>query len=493
MVIASDPNRLYISYHPWERYTPLELKIFPGHEARLLLTLGLFFGWLLSFPLYGPVLAAMASEPVSDVGSLAFWFVCAHAAGLLAGALLIRRQAPWRFMMLTGLALTIGLHLLLALLPMEAWPYLMPVLGPSAGLFILGWSHPYTGLLAPNRRLRLMAATIIVANLALLVSSILAHTLAPSVTFTFSLLLLLPIWPLVLGMEAAKTRSQTESGTQSVQSRSFYLLLGVVCLFFFGFYLNGGLLYNVVYTTFVELGQFSLFFRFIPYMIVLGGIWGLGDRVSRPALIYLSSSLLGLAFVTFAFLTATGAAYFVAEVLFQAAFAILDLFSWVILGDIAAFSHSRLVPHQIFGYGLAAMVSAIFMGQVVGERLLHAREEQGLLTALFAVIFITYLIIPWLKQRLEGWYSVAELVPPNQTVVGPPEQLVDQLASMEPLTAREKQIAALLLQGYSNREVAALLHISLNTLKTHVKNLYRKVGVVQKRELISMAARLKND
>lgn len=42
------------------------------------------------------------------------------------------------------------------------------------------------------------------------------------------------------------------------------------------------------------------------------------------------------------------------------------------------------------------------------------------------------------------------------------------------LTDREMEIWSLLRQDYSYQEIAASLHISLNTVKTHVKNIYAK-------------------
>ncbi|WP_250655851.1 helix-turn-helix transcriptional regulator [Alkalimarinus coralli] len=47
----------------------------------------------------------------------------------------------------------------------------------------------------------------------------------------------------------------------------------------------------------------------------------------------------------------------------------------------------------------------------------------------------------------------------------------------EPLTQREKEVLTLVTQGLSNKLIAENLHISLNTLKVHIRNLYGKMGV----------------
>jgi DNA-binding NarL/FixJ family response regulator len=52
-----------------------------------------------------------------------------------------------------------------------------------------------------------------------------------------------------------------------------------------------------------------------------------------------------------------------------------------------------------------------------------------------------------------------------------------------PLTAREADVLELLQGGRSNAEIAASLHVGVETIRTHVRNIYRKLGVNSRREL----------
>lgn len=45
------------------------------------------------------------------------------------------------------------------------------------------------------------------------------------------------------------------------------------------------------------------------------------------------------------------------------------------------------------------------------------------------------------------------------------------------LTSREAQILQLIARGCSNKQIAAALFISIETVKTHIKNMYRKLEV----------------
>lgn len=57
------------------------------------------------------------------------------------------------------------------------------------------------------------------------------------------------------------------------------------------------------------------------------------------------------------------------------------------------------------------------------------------------------------------------------------------------LTKREKQILSYLLSGKTNKEVALILDISLNTVNNHVANIYDKSGVKNRVELVNKFSR----
>ncbi|MEN0135265.1 MAG: helix-turn-helix transcriptional regulator [Rhodococcus sp. (in: high G+C Gram-positive bacteria)] len=56
---------------------------------------------------------------------------------------------------------------------------------------------------------------------------------------------------------------------------------------------------------------------------------------------------------------------------------------------------------------------------------------------------------------------------------------------LEPLTARERDVLALVLTGASNAAIAAGLVISVETVRSHVKRVLRKCGVANRAELIA--------
>src|SRR5258708_31269532 len=61
---------------------------------------------------------------------------------------------------------------------------------------------------------------------------------------------------------------------------------------------------------------------------------------------------------------------------------------------------------------------------------------------------------------------------------------------VENLSRREREILALLAQGYTGPEMAEKLTIALSSVRSHLKNLYGKLGVNSKRSALNRAAAL---
>ena len=91
----------------------------------------------------------------------------------------------------------------------------------------------------------------------------------------------------------------------------------------------------------------------------------------------------------------------------------------------------------------------------------------------------------YLSKTLPARELVAalEAVHSGETVVSEPPQRARSNAGLdwpgrrEGLTDREAEILALITQGKSNAEVAALTYLSPNTVKSYIRNVYRKIGV----------------
>lgn len=97
-------------------------------------------------------------------------------------------------------------------------------------------------------------------------------------------------------------------------------------------------------------------------------------------------------------------------------------------------------------------------------------------------------MIRQLSQLADG---VPALSPPVARRIMAHFQLTGPVATAdETLTDREKEVLALISRGMRNQEVSDLLALSANTVATHIKSIYRKLGISSRAEASWYAAML---
>ncbi|MEG0071198.1 MAG: response regulator transcription factor [Raoultibacter sp.] len=67
----------------------------------------------------------------------------------------------------------------------------------------------------------------------------------------------------------------------------------------------------------------------------------------------------------------------------------------------------------------------------------------------------------------------------------------DNASPYEVLSNRELEVLTALAKGYTNKEIADMLFISIKTVETHRTNIYAKLGIASRSELVSIALKHK--
>ena len=75
--------------------------------------------------------------------------------------------------------------------------------------------------------------------------------------------------------------------------------------------------------------------------------------------------------------------------------------------------------------------------------------------------------------------------PEEQTKIPKPESAI-----VEPLSAREVEVLQLIAEGLTNKEIAAKLYLSLNTVKVHTRNINGKLAVSSRTKAVARARAL---
>ena len=82
--------------------------------------------------------------------------------------------------------------------------------------------------------------------------------------------------------------------------------------------------------------------------------------------------------------------------------------------------------------------------------------------------------------------ALVQVLAKNPKTSGPFQELSDEAASRFSLTKREQQMATLIAQGMTNKEIAFALHISEATVRTHIYHLFQTVGAQSRIELLKI-------
>lgn len=83
-------------------------------------------------------------------------------------------------------------------------------------------------------------------------------------------------------------------------------------------------------------------------------------------------------------------------------------------------------------------------------------------------------------ERIHGGEVVVSPAPgKSRRTVG-----LDWPGRTEGLTDREAEIIALITQGKSNAEIAELMFLSMNTIKSYIRSSYRKIGVASRTQAV---------
>ena len=90
----------------------------------------------------------------------------------------------------------------------------------------------------------------------------------------------------------------------------------------------------------------------------------------------------------------------------------------------------------------------------------------------------------------EELVSAIERIHAGEVVVSPAAKRVRSLPQLDwpgrhhGLTDRESEILALITQGMSNADVAALTYLSANTVKSYIRSAYRKIGAESRTQAV---------
>ena len=181
-----------------------------------------------------------------------------------------------------------------------------------------------------------------------------------------------------------------------------------------------------------------------------------------------------------------------AAVLHAVFFTILAFLPVVAARTCPAKSAEQTVAVLVFG-------ASVFLSVGVSTFLAWLVYQEGVVnvtTLLVCALAITYaMLLAYFylqrqtrsRRRHEALIEEEQLILPAQAAPGESRrENVEKIASEYFLTAREVDVLLLLAKGYSQRGIAGKLDVSDNTVRTHMRNLYRKLQIHSRQDAIEL-------
>lgn len=452
-----------------------------GHSAALIL----IFGWILIYPMHGFLLHYLFE---SDAYLLGHVFAASHGLGLvILGLLPIYVLRSTLLVKLSGLAILI-FTFILTILPVNVFIQygICILLGFFSAYLVLIWASGFRFNKHPEITVGFaMAFTNIILGLV-------AFGYTKPETLPKVIASLTGLGPLFGAFYLARTKPMAEpqlSTTDPEKNKTIlYTFLGIAILSSFA-YFSGGLWYRAVLPLFYLktpqlIGIESFIYAFavlcLAFFSTRYSFYWVGTIGLSMLGVGLATSISGLdssleVTITFSFLAIGLGA--------------IDLFYWLILSKLSAF----LGYQKAFGLGLGV---SLFFITAPGLAIDTGILENPLLNPSLSVIgacllFLINPLLVFLLRSLSLFSAIEKItnIPILTTELAvtrddplPVTKLPEYVHS---LTKAEKKVYDLICKGHTDVEIANCLFISRHTVKFHVRNILKKAGFSNRKELLA--------
>ncbi len=146
----------------------------------------------------------------------------------------------------------------------------------------------------------------------------------------------------------------------------------------------------------------------------------------------------------------------------------------------------------LYGFSLALLFLLL---KFIEYRLLIIDHSFEIYAGTIALLFT--LLGVWLSRKIFSPKKETQIIEKEKIVekeifiTGTQPFVLNKKAFEETdLSARELEVLELIAKGLSNQEIASALFVSVNTIKTHVTNLFYKLEVTRRTQAVEKAKKL---
>ncbi len=344
--------------------------------------------------------------------------------------------------------------------------------GFGTGFLLVYWGKLYGSIDAKRASVRI-ALSLLIAIVTCLVTANL-ETIA-----TTAVVSALPLLSALLLYCANTTAARHAEGAEPCFAHfPFKLMVGLfACGLSFGFIMNLVLLTSgtVTYAMSAILVADAIVTLIIAVMTVAAR-QGINFRNAYWVIL----PLMGLGFLLLPLFSSTERliAFFFARL----GYSLFDVLIWIRLSSVSSESGSD-TTHIFCGFRLG-LDGGVILGNILGIMLYDfAFQHLSIISAVLVFLLIVILTITFNQKDIETSWG---LLKGSQDVLPRWKRACQNIADRHQLTKRETEIMILTAQGRSVSYIAECLVISTSTVQSHSKNLYRKLDIHSRQELITL-------
>lgn len=383
-----------------------------------------------------------------------------------------------------GMAVDLFLSILMLLRPEGSFFYaLSGLLGAASGQYCAALIYIFTFSFNPENKITIISFWVLSTYALALITAKLLKLLGIEFALLLSVILLVAAIVLIRRFKPEQLYS-ADAAPKYPYPKSLLAAFGLILAVY---YFIGYLSKNAIKTQIFSLddgvwawlansARFATFYLFYKF----------GKKSNLLTVIYLSLICNVLAYV-FGILPEPYA--LTANIFYGIAGALGVIFIYSLITDIAfKYSRNRHVLPVLILIANIAFITGYYCGLKAGVYF------QPKLLSLYGILLVLscglLTVLPWLFRSIGRELQIDFSILPETEAAASSinhARLLELNNSLEVgLTGRELEIAALLMERYDYQSIAGQMQISVNTLKVHVRNIYRKFKVTGRKELIRL-------
>ncbi len=437
----------------------------------------LFSSWMLGFLFQGQILFSLSKLYNYDFSFIAFLSGVGMFFGLVFSGFFVKSLNFAKKFFIGSNSFFLLLTILSFFPPSIFWKISVFVSSFLAGACVGAWGFLLKITTPKDERFKAVANMLILSNVLMILLNMLTVYVSVYIGLSFSMIMLLSASVL-----AFKIPVKTNDTALNMDNEKFSIKKHLTFLYIFIaiITINSGFMYHIVNPQFSHLEWLTSWYWALPYIAAILIMKVLSKKINKEYILYMGIAMMGISFIGFISFDRSILSYIFINTLMLGSFGVYDLFWWTILAEMLDLHNN---PAKVLGIGLSANILGILTGGLLCE-LFSIDSYSSILFAL-VVVCISFVLLPPLYKYISFLLNDHEYISAfSQAENKASEETAPVNHKFDILTEREAQVAALLLQGKTYKNIGKELFISENTVKYYVKNIYSKFEVNSRAQLI---------